>query len=43
MLQIIVKKIVESQGGEIGVDSKVGEGTTFFIRCSKESKGGAVT
>lgn len=37
----IVKKIVESQGGEIGVDSKVGVGTTFFFCLPKESKGGA--
>lgn len=31
----IVKKIVESQGGEIWVHSKVGEGSTFFFSVPK--------
>jgi signal transduction histidine kinase len=31
--------VVERHGGALTFESKVGEGTTFFIRLPKESKG----
>ena len=33
----IVKKIVELCGGSVWVESKVGEGTTFFFTLPKQS------
>jgi signal transduction histidine kinase len=32
----IVKKIVELCGGSVGVESKLGEGTTFFFTLPKK-------
>jgi len=34
----VCKKIVEAHGGKIGVDSKQGEGTTFFFTLQKKAR-----
>ena len=34
----IVKSMVEAQGGEVTVESTVGQGTTFFIKFQKKSE-----
>jgi two-component system sensor histidine kinase SaeS len=34
----IAKKIVDLHGGEIGVESDAGIGTTFFVRLKDEDK-----
>ncbi|WMT39574.1 ATP-binding protein [Paenibacillus sp. D2_2] len=38
----IAKKLIELQGGEIFVSSKLGEGTTFEIRFKLEEQGGSI-